>query len=307
MRNFWLIICLLIFPFAWSQVVNNLIVFSNEGEKFTLILNGEKQNPFPVSKVRVVDLNLVQYKVTINFENPELKQLNTTLTFYGTNNECHFSLNRKGRKHSMDYLTSTKIKPEVEEPTQPEPAPVPESTRSTSSDNSTSSAPAPDTRTSNPDNGNISIQTQNGNIGVSDQGVQVSGRGVNVKVDPQNKSTSTSVHVLGKDITINKAIKTGCKNVMSGLEFNEGLKTVQQAQGDTAKLEAANKLVQSNCLQTGQVRQLMQATSHDITKLKLARNAYDRTSDLNNFGKLEDVFKTEEGKRDFRSFLKSKN
>src|SRR5882672_5574978 len=81
---------------AASQIINNLVVFSNDGEKFTLILNGERQNLNPESKVKVTDLTLKVYKVTLIFEDQKFKPHNTDLTFFNTNYECVFTLNRHG-------------------------------------------------------------------------------------------------------------------------------------------------------------------------------------------------------------------
>src|SRR6187431_2666724 len=106
MKNVSLLLSLLLFLHlkVSSQVINNLVVFSNDGDKFTLILNGEKQNLYPETKVRVVDLNLKVYKVNIIFENQKLQPHSTTLTFFSTNTECVFAINKRGgKKHSMDY------------------------------------------------------------------------------------------------------------------------------------------------------------------------------------------------------------
>jgi len=93
-----------------AQVVNNLVVFINEAEPFTLIMNGERYNQEAQTRVRVTGLTLKMYKVTILFKNPDLKPVNTTLTFFSTGRECEFVLNKKGKKkHSMDYFTEKAI------------------------------------------------------------------------------------------------------------------------------------------------------------------------------------------------------
>ena len=58
--------------FMQAQIVNNLVVFCNEGERFTLILNGVQQNQSPETNVRVVGLDLKVYQVKVIFENHKI-------------------------------------------------------------------------------------------------------------------------------------------------------------------------------------------------------------------------------------------
>jgi hypothetical protein len=93
-----------------AQIVNNLVVFSNEGQPFTLILDGLKENQTPATNVRVVGLDLKAYQVKVIFENKRLKDANTTITFFRTGKECVFGLNRKGKKkHTIDYVSEKEI------------------------------------------------------------------------------------------------------------------------------------------------------------------------------------------------------
>jgi hypothetical protein len=92
-----------------AQVINNLVVFCNEGERFTLILNGIKENQTPETNVRVEGLDLKVYQVKVIFENKKLKDHTSTLTFYRTGKECVFALNKHGKKHTMDYVSEKEI------------------------------------------------------------------------------------------------------------------------------------------------------------------------------------------------------
>lgn len=97
-----------------GQINNNLVVFCNDGERFTLIVNGLMENEKPETNVRVVNLDLKVYEVKVIFENPKMKPVNTNITFYRTNKECVFALNKKGRKkHTIDYVSEKDIIQEV--------------------------------------------------------------------------------------------------------------------------------------------------------------------------------------------------
>ncbi|MEO8760764.1 MAG: DUF4476 domain-containing protein [Bacteroidia bacterium] len=93
-----------------AQVINNLVVFCNEGERFTLILNGIQENQNPETNVRVVGLDLKVYQVKVIFENKKIKDHNSTITFFRTGKECVFALNKKGKKkHTLDYVSEKEI------------------------------------------------------------------------------------------------------------------------------------------------------------------------------------------------------
>src|SRR6478609_4966979 len=102
-----LFILLLFFQsFSASALINDLVVFCNDGEPFVLIMNGERYNAEPQTKVVARGLELKRYGVKIIFSNKKLKELNTTLTFNNNGKECVFALHRHGRKYTMDYLSS---------------------------------------------------------------------------------------------------------------------------------------------------------------------------------------------------------
>ena len=93
-----------------AQVINNLVVFCDDGEPFTLILNGARQNETPQTRVRVEGLTLSKYKVRIIFKNKKMKDDTPVLTFYSTCWECEFALNKHGSKrHTMDFFTQKKM------------------------------------------------------------------------------------------------------------------------------------------------------------------------------------------------------
>lgn len=66
------VIAALIISCSAYSMSNNLIIFSQDGNKFTVILNGLRQNEKPETNVKVTGLNASSYKVKIIFENTAL-------------------------------------------------------------------------------------------------------------------------------------------------------------------------------------------------------------------------------------------
>lgn len=54
---------------------SSLTVFSQEGEKFFLIMDGIRQNDLPMTNVKVTDLDRPIYKVKVIFEDANQKDI----------------------------------------------------------------------------------------------------------------------------------------------------------------------------------------------------------------------------------------
>ena len=69
-------LCLIIIVALTTQFVNaqkmGAIVFSENGEKFTLYLNGVAQNDTPQTNVNLGELELQAYQARVDFEDPTL-------------------------------------------------------------------------------------------------------------------------------------------------------------------------------------------------------------------------------------------
>jgi hypothetical protein len=97
---------------ASSQVVNNMVVFCNDAEPFTLIINGQRVNMTPQTRVVAEGLTLKKYDTKVIFQNPKLKEATTTITFFSSGYECEFVLKAKSkRKYKIQYFTEKKIEP----------------------------------------------------------------------------------------------------------------------------------------------------------------------------------------------------
>jgi len=81
-----------------TNAQNRLVVFSDDGEKFLLFMNGEQQNQMPEVNVKSKDLNSDSYRVKIAFNNKSLPELNKSITFLEPNKEMTVSIvkNKKG-------------------------------------------------------------------------------------------------------------------------------------------------------------------------------------------------------------------
>jgi hypothetical protein len=102
---------------------NNLVVFSQDGYKFTLIVNGLRQNEKPETNVKVTGLTASNYKVRVLFEDANLVPIDQNVYLMDGGTEVHgkeFSYSiqnsKKGLKlkpNSVADITSTTASDQV--------------------------------------------------------------------------------------------------------------------------------------------------------------------------------------------------
>src|SRR5690349_15250345 len=59
----------------YNGVPSTVTVFATDGDKFWLILNGEKQNTTPAANVKIGNLTTGEYKIKVIFENSKIPSL----------------------------------------------------------------------------------------------------------------------------------------------------------------------------------------------------------------------------------------
>src|ERR1035437_7471671 len=66
---------------AKAQTRTNLIFFSENGERFSIVINGVFQNPQPQTNIKITDLIQPTYKIKVIFENTALGTIDKSLMF----------------------------------------------------------------------------------------------------------------------------------------------------------------------------------------------------------------------------------
>ena len=77
MKKIYLLLAVLmpLLSFAQRQATGNLTVFSEDGDKFYLVLNGEQQNDVPQSNIRIEELPQPYYSAKIIFADSTLSPI----------------------------------------------------------------------------------------------------------------------------------------------------------------------------------------------------------------------------------------
>ena len=81
MKKFTILAVLFLSFILKADAQFNCIFFSEDGEKFWVVINGVKQNPDPQTNVKVEGLNAPMYKSKIIFENNNLPDIDKSIGF----------------------------------------------------------------------------------------------------------------------------------------------------------------------------------------------------------------------------------
>ena len=289
--------------FARSQ--GCITIFSEDGDRFYLVLNGVKQNPMPQTNVRVDGLANDFYSAKILFEDPAkeaiTKNMPTKDAATGQFMEMTFKIKKlKDGQMKLRYFGATPIPATYTAPpdmyfTHYGAPPPPENTVMQTTVTTT-------TTNSNPGNGTVNISIGGG------------GLNMNVNVNDPNvgsQTTSTSTYTnnsydngAGQPVTQERILEA-CPYPMDWNSYKAAKETIAQASFEETKLSTAKTVIASNCMSTDQIINICKLFSFEGSKLDFAKAAYSRATDKGNYFKVGEVFAFDASKTDLNNYIAS--
>ncbi|MDI1315689.1 DUF4476 domain-containing protein [Flavobacterium sp.] len=289
-RTITLIAVLMISAISFAQFgpYGHLNVFSEDGDKFTLILNGEVINDVPQSNLRVEELNQPYYNAKVKFADNSLMDLsknNLMITdvdgiFMDVTYKIRRDKNNK-TKMKLNYFSSIPVRPDFIPPSsvhvihygQPAPPPV----RGVVSQTTTTT------------------QTDGVNIGV---GVNVGGVNMGISINDNmgggsvTQTTTTTAHSGHPADTGYAEPVRGCggRACMTSGNFNAALATIKKQSFEETRLKTAKQVITANCLNVDQIILIANTFNFEDNKLDFAKYAYDFCIEPRNYFKLNGIF-----------------
>jgi len=281
-----------------------ITVFSEDGDKFYLVLNGQKQNSIPQTNVRIDGLPNEFYSAKILFEDatkPEIsKNIPTKDAGTGQFAEVTYKIKRtKDGDLKLRYFSATPVPVNYTPPPdmyvmhygQPAPAPVSGTTVTQTTVTSTQVDP----------NMSMSVNAPGVNINVNIPNVDMNATTTQTTV---TRTTSTSSSSSSYDQQqVQPAAVEGCRYPMDGNSFKSAKETVTKASFEDTKLSTAKSILSSNCVSTDQVVAICKLFSFEASKLDFAKFAYGKTTDKGNYFKVGNVFDFDASKTDLNDFI----
>lgn len=318
--RFLLITLLALCPFT-NFAQSSLTIFSEDGYRFYLILNGQKQNNVAMTNVRIDGLAQPQYAVKILFEDPSKPEIskNVPVVDPGTNAFADVTYKIKTNKDGelkMRYFSATPVVPNYVPPAdvyvmhygQPAPPPPPGMGGTTVTQTTVTQT----TGTTGMGGANISVGGGMGgvnmNINISDP---VLGGGSTTTTRTTTTTTSTDMgYNNGGGYNNNTpppppppARGNSCRYAMDASSFRSAKETVSKASFDETKLSTAKTILTSNCMSTDQVIAICNLFSFEASKLDFAKYAYERCTDRGNYFKVGNIFSFDASRTELNEYI----
>lgn len=253
-----------------SQAQFNLILFTEQGERFWLVLNGIRQNEDSETNVKVTGLNAPLYKAKIIFEDKTWVELDKNVYMPDYPAEVTYTV-RKGKKgeYVLRYVSDIPL--------------------------AQAHPPAPQQRV-------IALNTTSSPV------VQHTGSITEHTTTPDtNVSAGMSVSAPNEQVYVLPGYSgpVGCPLPMNDLAFESAKASILAKSFEDSKLTIAKQFIDSTCLLSSQVEQVLTLFSFENSKLEFAKYAYHRTFDLGNYYTVNDAFTFESSIDELNSYINS--
>ena len=308
---------------SFSQ--NNLVIFSDDGEKFIMFVNNERQNEMPQANVKAENITQEGVRVKLAFNNKGIPELTKTLYFQESGKEYTFVLkqNRKGkyvlRLMSTVAIVEEESEVELDDNTIYETPIVVENSGNTEMKTTVVKTETTSTTTTNSSpGGETSFSMSVGEEGVSvdlnedEMGetisfdISVEGSVMDTETGVASSTTTTTTTTYNESITVVETdtedyassttnhVSTGaCDYPVSNTEFSDISKSLKSKTFEDSKLTTAKQIAKNKCLLAAQVRDIMEMFDFEDTRLEFAKFAYEYVYDADNYYQVNDAFEYE--------------
>jgi hypothetical protein len=309
---------------AYSQN-SNAILFTENGERFKVVLNGVLQNDKGETNVKLTQLNAPNYKCRILFEDAALGYVDFNMFFNNPGSEVTWNIkkNNKGA-YVVRFVSEVAIADAPPSPpSQPQVAytttPATTTTTNTQQQQTT-------TGTGNSDNFSLNMGVnsngEGGNISINatgmDGGTQQSGYATTTTTTTHTVTTTTTGNMppppppppSSKPVNViyvpGYSGPVGCPMPVSESEFNQMKESIRAKSFEETKLTISKQILKDNCVTSAQVRDLLGLFDFENTKLEFAKYAYSKTYDTGNYYKVNDAFEFESSVDELNKYIGNK-
>ena len=297
MKKIYLLVALA-FPMLVSEKkkkTGNLTIFSEDGYKFFLVLNGEKQNDVAQANLRLEELPQPYYNARIIFADSTISPISKNNLLIADADGAMMDVTYKirvdkARKAKLNYYSSIEVKQDYIPPAGVH---VYHYGRPSSVQVSNGTVLTTTTTTTNGVNANVNINGVSMNVSVNDPGFS----------ETTTTTTTTTTNSSGNTNSNNNSGSECNGWPMNSSNFAAALKTIGNSSFDETRLNTAKSISAKNCLSSDQVMKICNLFSFEESKLTFAKHAYSRTTDKKNYFKVNDVFSFDSSKEELNNFI----
>ena len=278
----------------------SLVVFSQSGEPFKLVLNGILYNDEAQTNVTVKGLNPTTYQAMLIFENSEIGDLSGYVNLRERKEMTYAVKRRKvSVEEKLALMTLQNIARDFnlkdEDEVEAKKAEIERKDEIYSLKLFTEVA--------------IKKQHQKASAKVKEINNNVTVNEV-TSVHEMEKVQVEDVAVVAQDSEVIEEVtndeyveERGCEMYMDQPNFEMQITEISRVKFEDQKLSAAQELVNNNCLKVNQIEEILDLFTFDNSRLEIAKLAYSNTYDQLNFEKLYDLFSFESSKVELKEFV----
>ncbi len=332
MRTLFLF-CLSIFLFTAADAqfmpTANLTIFSEDGHKFFLILNGERQNDVAQTNIRLEELPQPYYNCKILFEDQSLKEISKNMLMLTDANGAMQDVTYKIKKdkNGKPLLRFFSFIPAQQNMIRPSNCAV----YRYGNPGTIIAGPGFSANSGNGGAGiqvntggvNINVQVDDANRGYNTNGYNNNGGNNGYNNNGGNNGYNNNGYNNNSNYNNNRNrpqdrnnhyydnnsnASQGCYNAypMRGPDFDDARNTLKNEGFDETRLDLAKQVISTNCVNTTQIASLCQLFSFEASKLELAKYAYDHCTDPNNYFKISNIFSFSSSKTELSNYIKGR-
>lgn len=289
---------------AQLNPVGNLTIFSEDGQKFYLELNGERYNTEPQTNVRIEELPNPYYSCKVVFADSSIPTLSkNTLDIAdmdGIMQDVTYRIKNSNGKRSLKYYSSVPV-----EGNMPRPRNVAVYRYGTPNDMivRADGVVVTETTTVQHTTGMGETMGVGMNVGGVNMGVSISVPGETVMTTSTTTTTTSSGTRYNDNVRPNDNAPRGCRYAMSARDYDDAKATIKSISFDDTRASTAMQIISANCLNTSQIIGLLDLFSFEDTKLNLAKTAYGYCVDQNNYYKVVTAFKFDSSKEELNRYM----
>jgi hypothetical protein len=310
---------------AQRMQTGNLTVFSEDGTRFYLELNGERYNDEAMTNVRIEELPNPYYSCKIVFENTKIPTITKkTLDIENMDGQLEdvtYRIKNKRGKRTLQYYSSIPAEQNMRRPAN---TPVYQYGRPREMYVDRNGVMVTQTVTTQQNNGfgmNVNMGGVNMNMSVPHSGGATTttttttttqgggyGQGGYNNNGHNNNGGHHNGNNQGGNWNNNNNNNNGsrpCRNAMGNADFEEARKAIKDGNFDDTRIAIAQQIMMTNCLSSNQISEVLKLINFEDSRLQLAKYAYDYCTDKSNYFKLGSVFNFDSSKAELSEFVKS--
>jgi hypothetical protein len=301
---------------------SDLVVFSEMGEKFTLVVDGEEKNSAPAARVEAKGIRNATPLVVVRFADAAIAPLKQNSWMEpGKMYTVKITTNKKGER-VMRMQGITEQGGNAVQTEAPAPSNFVEDAPDTETTGGGNEGMHTETTTTVTETSGSTGENVNMNVGINGVGLNMN---VNVNDGMGGTSTTTSSTTTtttttsssssssNASLTNNNAARTkpsttavkepvyvagyngpiGCSYPMSDAEFADASKSIDSKGFEESKMTMAKQIGRDRCFTVSQVKGIMGLFGFEDSKLDFAKFAYDHVYDKGNYYKVNDAFSFE--------------